>query len=396
MICACLALLGASAAPAVAQSGGKSRQAEIERQINTLRSQVAEASAEEAALLGRIDTVRQRKLTLDRELSGIEAQIRSTEGELSVAEANLTRVERELKTTQAKLRSTEERLAGARNDLRDRAVAAYVGQPNADVAGIALGVKSLRQLSALRIYYRTIVQDQQEKVDRFRGLREEIDDLREELDASRVAASADRDAIAKTKSSLEGAKRSRAQLRRDVAAQEVAHQELLGEVKGRIAEFESKIKTLRRESDAIAARLRSIQAGQGKTVVGRGVLTHPIPGARITSSYGSRVHPIFLTPRMHTGIDYGSSSGTSIRAAANGKVIFASKYGGYGNATIIDHGGSLATLYAHQSSMLVEEGQRVTKGQVIGRVGSTGFSTGPHLHFEVRVSGSPVDPMKYL
>lgn len=396
MICACLAMFGASAAPAAAQSGGKSRQAEIERQINTLRSQVAEASAEEAALLGRIDGVRQRKQALDRELGVIEAQIRTTEGELGAAEANLARLERELRTTQAKLRSTEERLAGARDDLRERAVAAYVGQPKAAIAGVALGVKSLRELSALRIYYRTIVQDQQEKVDRFRGLREEIDDLREQLDHSRAAASADRDAIARTKETLEGAKRSRAELRRDVAAQEVAHQELLGEVKGRIAEFESKIKTLRRESDAIAARLRSIQAGQGRTVVGRGVLAHPIPGARITSSFGSRVHPIFLTPRMHTGIDYGSSSGTAIRAAANGKVIYAGRYGGYGNATIVDHGGSLATLYAHQSSILVDEGQRVTKGQVIGRVGSTGFSTGPHLHFEVRVSGSPVDPMKYL
>jgi murein DD-endopeptidase MepM/ murein hydrolase activator NlpD len=398
VICACLTLLGATAAPAVAQGSGasKSRQAEIERQIKTLRGEVAEASAEEAALLGKIDAVRQRRQALDTEVAAIDARIRTTEGELGVAEANLRRVERDLKTTQAKLKATEERLAGARNDLRDRAVAAYVGQPKSAVAGVALGAKSLRELSALRIYYRTIVQDQQERIDRYRGVRAEIDDLREQLEVSRAKASSDRDRISETKTSLEASKQSRARLSREVAAQEVKHQELLGEIKGRISEFESKIKTLRRESDSIAARLRAIQAGRGKTTVGRGVIAHPIPGARITSPYGSRTHPIFLTPRLHTGIDYGASSGTSIRAAGDGKVIFASSYGGYGNATIIDHGGSLATLYAHQSSMLVKVGQRVTKGQVIGRVGSTGFSTGPHLHFEVRVSGTPVDPMRYL
>ena len=398
VICACLTLLGATAAPAVAQSSSasKSRQAEIDRQIKTLRSEVAEASAEEAALLGKIDAVRERRRALDREVEAIAAQIRTTEGELSAAEANLRRVETELKMTQTKLKTTEARLAGARNDLRDRAVAAYVGQPKSAVAGVALGAKSLRELSALRVYYRTIVQDQQEKVDRYRGVREEIDDLREQLEVSRADASSQRDRVVETKSALETSKRSRAQLSREVAAQEATHQALLGEIKGRIAEFESKIKTLRRESDSIAARLRAIQSRQGKTVVGRGVLAHPIPGARITSPYGSRTHPIFLTPRLHTGIDYGASSGTSIRAAGDGKVIFASSYGGYGNATVIDHGGSLATLYAHQSSMLVKVGERVTKGQVIGRVGSTGFSTGPHLHFEVRVSGTPVDPMKYL
>ena len=398
VVCACLIVLGATGLPAAAHTSdaAKSRQAEIERQIKTLRSEVAEASAEEAALLGRIDDVRERRQILEREVAAIEVQIRTAEGELNVAEAKLRRVERELDVTEAKLRTTEKRLVDARDDVRDRAVAAYVGQSKPDVTGVALGVKSLRELSALRIYYRTIVQDEQEKVDRFHGLREEIDDLRVELERSRTAASDDRDAVGHRRASLQTAKQSRAQLTREVAAQEAAHQQLLREVEGRIAEFESTIKTLRRESDAIAARLRSIQSRQPKTVASRGVLDSPIPGARITSSYGSRIHPIFLTPRQHTGIDFGASWGTSIRAAADGKVIYAANYGGYGNTTIIDHGGSLATLYAHQSSMLVKDGQRVAKGQVIGRVGSTGFSTGPHLHFEVRVAGTPVDPAKYL
>ncbi|MFP5326142.1 MAG: M23 family metallopeptidase, partial [Acidimicrobiia bacterium] len=178
--------------------------------------------------------------------------------------------------------------------------------------------------------------------------------------------------------------------------QEVAHQKLLREVEQRIDEFEAQIRTLRRESDSITQLLRSIQAGQGKAAAGRGVLATPLPGARVTSPFGTRVHPIFLTARLHTGVDYGASAGTPIRSAGNGVVVFAGSRGGYGNATIIDHGGSLATLYAHQSAIVVKAGQRVTRGQVIGRVGSTGFSTGPHLHFEVRLAGAPVDPLRYL
>ena len=109
-----------------------------------------------------------------------------------------------------------------------------------------------------------------------------------------------------------------------------------------------------------------------------------------------RFDPILETNSMHTGVDFGAPMGTPIHAAADGTVVFAGPRGGYGNCTIIDHGNSLATLYGHQSVIGVTVGQKVTKGQVIGKVGSTGMSTGPHLHFEVRVNGTPVNPMTYL
>ena len=99
---------------------------------------------------------------------------------------------------------------------------------------------------------------------------------------------------------------------------------------------------------------------------------------------------------LHPGIDIGAGMGASIHAAAPGRVIVAGYSGGYGNLIVIDHGNGLATAYAHQSRLGVSVGQEVSQGQVIGYVGSTGFSTGPHLHFEVRVNGSPVDPMGYL
>ncbi len=108
------------------------------------------------------------------------------------------------------------------------------------------------------------------------------------------------------------------------------------------------------------------------------------------------MHPIFGTLRMHTGVDIGASTGEPIHAAGDGVVVSAGPMGGYGNATVIDHGGGLATLYGHQSRIEVSAGQHVTRGQVIGKVGCTGTCLGSHLHFEVRINGRPVNPAPYI
>jgi murein DD-endopeptidase MepM/ murein hydrolase activator NlpD len=126
------------------------------------------------------------------------------------------------------------------------------------------------------------------------------------------------------------------------------------------------------------------------------VLTLPVRDAPVVSGFGPRVHPVFGDVRMHEGIDFAAPAGAPIVAAADGVVLSAGVHGGYGNATLIDHGSALATLYAHQSVMLVRPGDPVTKGQLIGAVGCTGLCTGAHLHFEVRVNGTPVDPIAWF
>ncbi|NEO34333.1 MAG: peptidoglycan DD-metalloendopeptidase family protein [Symploca sp. SIO3C6] len=128
---------------------------------------------------------------------------------------------------------------------------------------------------------------------------------------------------------------------------------------------------------------------------GTGQLAFPSNG-EITSNFGWRTHPLLGKSRFHNGIDFGASYGSTIRAADAGRVIFAGWYGGYGYAVVINHGGGLATLYAHSSKLYVKEGQTVQRGDAIAAVGSTGLSTGPHLHFEVRKNGEPVDPIRYL
>jgi murein DD-endopeptidase MepM/ murein hydrolase activator NlpD len=149
-------------------------------------------------------------------------------------------------------------------------------------------------------------------------------------------------------------------------------------------------------SQDIQQRLAARIAFPGTVFVpGTGQMLLPSNGP-ITSAFGWRIHPILGTSKLHNGVDFGAEYGSVIRAADNGVVISAGPTGGYGEAVIIDHGNGLTTLYGHSSQLYVNVGQAVQRGQPIAAVGSTGFSTGPHLHFEVRRAGEPIDPMPFL
>lgn len=128
-----------------------------------------------------------------------------------------------------------------------------------------------------------------------------------------------------------------------------------------------------------------------------GKFSWPVPSSsRITSQYGYRIHPVYKTKKFHSGIDIGAGYGVDITAAADGTVTLATTNGGYGKCIVINHGSGITTLYAHNSSLLVSVGDKVTRGQVIAKAGSTGVSTGPHCHFEVRINGATTDPMAYF
>ena len=146
--------------------------------------------------------------------------------------------------------------------------------------------------------------------------------------------------------------------------------------------------------DGLAQRIANAQAGQGNPPALESIFALPIPGAPIVSAYGFRIDPLSSgTVGFHPGVDISATQGTPILAAAAGTVISAGDEGGYGNAVILDHGDSLSTLYGHMVRVAVNPGQHVEVGDVIGYVGSTGKSTGPHLHFEVRIHGVTVDPL---
>jgi murein DD-endopeptidase MepM/ murein hydrolase activator NlpD len=198
-----------------------------------------------------------------------------------------------------------------------------------------------------------------------------------------------RDALARVESLVAAARTARA----DVAAQIAARSRALAVAERERAADQARYRALVAESARLAELVRRASHGTGR--VGKGGLLWPTPGP-ITSPFGWRIHPIYHTRRFHPGIDIGAPTGQPIVAALAGVVVSAGPMGTYGNIVVIDHGNGFATAYAHQSRVLVRVGQRVARGERIGLVGSTGASTGPHLHFETRVNGTPVDPMNYF
>jgi murein DD-endopeptidase MepM/ murein hydrolase activator NlpD len=164
-------------------------------------------------------------------------------------------------------------------------------------------------------------------------------------------------------------------------------------IRREIQKFEKENKELLRTSQEISSLIQ--RKGQKQKFLGTGSFLRPCRGW-ISSKFGYRRHPIFKKLKFHTGIDIAAPRGYKISAADSGKVIFAGRWGGYGKATIIDHGNNFTTVYAHQSRILVKKGQQVKKGQLIGYIGSTGYSTGPHLHFEIRKNGRPQNPLSYI
>ncbi len=154
----------------------------------------------------------------------------------------------------------------------------------------------------------------------------------------------------------------------------------------------AKLEEERRQREA---RLAELKRKESQGQFDNPAFFQPVPG-EIGSGFGNRVHPIFGTVRFHAGVDFGADMGDPIQAAASGTVIQVKNREGYGNTVIIDHGEGWTTLYAHLSSFAVGLGAEVNLGQTIGAIGSTGWSTGPHLHFEIRFEGVPQDPAKYL
>jgi murein DD-endopeptidase MepM/ murein hydrolase activator NlpD len=388
------------AAPASASkatdTAKQQRKDQIKKEIKSLREEVEEASAEESELLGKLDDVQATRAQLDEEVADLDGHIADVQTSVDEAAARFDALSAELVDAQLKLQIATDEERAARDQLAARAVEAYMSHPELSAAGLMMHASSLRAVAASQGYYKAIINQHRVALDRYKGLKEQTEQARQGVEVKRDAARAQQDVIVAERQKLEAVRSERDGVRQQVLAQEAQQEQVLSEIQARKAEFEAQIFALQAESNSITQLLQGFQSGQTPIPPGSGRLGTPIPGAPITSTFGPRMHPIFHEMRMHTGVDFGAKAGTLIHAAADGTVVSAGPRGGYGNATIIDHGSSLATLYAHQSALYVSAGQRVTRGQVIGAVGCTGYCTGPHLHFEVRVAGTPVDPLPYL
>jgi murein DD-endopeptidase MepM/ murein hydrolase activator NlpD len=285
-------------------------------------------------------------------------------------------------------RRREESRSDAQNWVRHR----YMRQSSGEAVTALISTEQVSDLARALYFLEAAANRSTASIDRYEALGREEERQQARIEQHERDLSSMRQALAAAElvqADVGSERRSRAlTVRRELDGERA----LLAGLDDLIGEFESELDGLDTEQQRLEDLIRGSSGSGGSAP---GLLVRPVPG-KITSAFGPRLHPILGYTRMHTGVDMTAPYGQNIKAGAAGRVLLASTYGGYGLTVIIDHGGGMATLYAHQSRVLVSAGSQVAAGEVIGHIGSSGLATGPHLHFEVRIGGSPVDPEDYL
>ena len=364
--------------------------APLQSRIEKKREQIEQRKREEGVLTSTIERFDTRIDTLQGEIDATERRLARVQDSLDQQKERLLEVRDRLEEARARLARLRSELATARRVLAARLVEIYKSD-SPDALTVILSADGFDDLLERAEFLDRISDQDRVITDRVRGLRDtardqavQLADLeeREQLVAERILR--ERDQIAAVENQLEGARAQLASARADKRG-------ALAEVRASRVELEGHLAALEREQARVQAALQqaSQEPAAGPIVQGSGQFIWPVSGT-LTSPFGMR------WGRLHAGIDIAAPDGTPIRAADAGRVVIAGWMGGYGNYTCIQHTGSLSTCYAHQSRLGTSTGASVSQGQIMGYVGNTGNSFGAHLHFEVRVNGTPVDPMGYL
>jgi murein DD-endopeptidase MepM/ murein hydrolase activator NlpD len=380
-----------------AASAPAQRQTEIDAEVRRLQGDVAEMSAEQGRLYAELKVSQRTRQTLDAKVAALDAAIATAEQELVPLNAELQTAVVQADAASAALADARRDLKTATETIRKQAVEAFMhwGQEPA-LEQMLRDVEDVNDAPRVTAYVAAVAEKQGAIITEQKRLRDETSQLEADALAARDAVAARQQEVIARKEALEATRAQQAAARAEVAAEAANEQRLLTAVQAKKNEYLRQIYQLQRESNDIAAQLRRRQSGERVTPSGRGVVAFPVTSPVLTSPFGYRSHPIYGDRRLHAGIDLRAATGTPVYSGGNGVVIFSGWKSGYGNTVVIDHGGALATLYAHNSALFIAEGAKVARGQRIASAGTTGNSTGPHVHFEVRINGTPVDPMAYL
>lgn len=360
-------------------------------------------------LQGQIDSSRLEQENWQQVIEDVSAKLKQIQADLDAANARLQSIQTKQAEINAQIAQTQNEIVKmeaylkTRQDVLNRRVRAIYMHGQLNYLEVILGANSFSDFAnrvellkrVIRSDYNLILEIQKQKAS-IEAKKAQLEEDKRQLDALAAEAEKTRQEIAKKKAEqqkvLDAAKSNKAaaaQMEQDLNAQ-------LASVRNLIQQRLAAAEAARQAAQQQAASDDEGGGGSDDNYVqGTGAMGWPCSGP-ITSPFGYRTHPIFGTTIFHAGIDIGVDYGTPIHAADSGVVVYSGWISGYGNAVIIDHGGGISTLYGHNQSLAVSEGQSVSKGSVIAYAGSTGNSTGPHCHFEVDVNGSPVNPMGYL
>ena len=342
------------------------QQDDLNRQIDALRNQKTRTQAEYTKVQKSIAQKLAKLKKLQQDLAYLETQLQLTTNDVSAAEQDLADAQGRLDQRQA---------------LLEARLRTMYEEGNVSYLEVLLSARDFGDF-----------------ISRFELLREIVAQDAELL----KSVKAEREQVAAKKAALEQKKARIAQMRDRTASQKATMASATSDLKVQQGQLAANLRQLERQEDELldksnelAQQISAIQARLGTKRTGKLSMVWPVI-APITSPFGNRFHPVLKKYKMHTGLDLGAKMSTPIKAAESGEIIIAGWVSGYGNTVVIDHGDGVSTLYGHQSKLAVRVGDQVSRGQIIGYVGSTGYSTGPHLHFEVRVKGQVQNPLNYL
>ena len=344
----------------------KNQQKNINKQIEQKKNEIKKIENQSKDVSREIDE-------LDKKMDKAAAQLEEVEKELG--KLNLS-----IEKTTSDLNEAEEKIEGRQETFNKRLRAMY---KNGSIGylEVLLSSSNIKDFLARKDMLKYIADHDSDLIKFMKEQRDIISTKKTELQAQRKSAEVSKSRLEVTRINLD-------KVTRDKEA-------LMGRLEENKKEAEKEYDKLNDYAKQIESKIVSLQKNTG--AYSGGAMAWPVPGySRISSYYGYRIHPIFQTKKLHTGIDIPAPTGTSIKAASNGTVIYSGWLGGYGKAVMVDHGGGIVTLYAHNSSITVSVGQEVSRGSTIAKAGSTGYSTGPHLHFEVRRNGAYEDPITWL
>ena len=391
---------------------------DLENQLSDVQGQMAEQTQKKNDAEAVIGNVSEKLRIIQDNLNAATNEYKSISSQLADTEKQIAEMQVKLKEEQAKLEKREKVFRVRIRDIYMHGQLSYLD--------VVLGAKDFNDFANRVDLLRRVIAADMDLITAIRQQRDEIQQVQQELESQRQKQSVLKENAAQKKAEIEQHKKEQQAIlykaETDKATAEEAYRELeassqsIGEMlRQRAAARAAAAAAAEAEAAAQQQAAASSQADTGDTgdagtsddsgstepdysyqpVSGSGAFIWPVNGV-ITSPYGYRTHPIFGTTIYHSGIDIGVDYGTPVHAADSGVVVEAGWISGYGYAVVIDHGNGLSTLYGHNESLNVSSGQSVSQGQVIAYAGSTGNSTGPHVHFEVRSNGDPVDPSAYL
>ncbi|HBE77662.1 MAG TPA: hypothetical protein DDW65_07725 [Firmicutes bacterium] len=352
---------------------------EVQNQIMQTNKKLTETKQREKSVLGTLVKTQQELEQIDTNLDNLSNKIGNTEQQIAT-------INTQINQTESELEALKTQIGGHQDLLNNRLKAIYIHGYQSwleflfNVKDFSEFVSRFQMVSRFASVDLNIIQKLQAQQNLIIEKKKEIVQKQQELTDQKTLFVGLKD---QNKKALDQKK----------AITQVKQQEL-EIIQGSRGELEKALDELEQTSKQVEAEIRAYQE-KNQTILGTGKYIWPVHG-RIAQNFGWRMHPILRKREYHTGIDIAAEYGTPIMAADSGIVIFAGFNGGYGKMLLIDHGSGFSTLYGHTSVLLVDKGQTVVKGQIVAKIGTTGLSTGPHLHFEIRKNGTPVNPLDYL